>query len=248
MLDSLFRGYPVGIVLLWETYEPIQIRHFVKDYRGDTVHLFDDNPPSHRIKLVLDGQQRLSSLYIALKGSFGGKHLYFDVLSGRENDNHAEKKFGFRFAAVDEAKNWNANRAGGELQSHWQRFSELVNQSPMDLSKLRRRLTNTLALSEDCESRLEMNLGTALHALSGNTELLKTQTIDGGLPADDDRRKSAFDILEIFVRINTRGMALDRSDLIVSMLRLYWPAASNLLPTFLKEINEGSGLAITPIS
>ena len=192
----------------------------------------------------MDGQQRLSSLYIALKGSFGGKHLYFDVLSGRQNDDHAEKKFGFRFLAKEEADNWNTTAGGIELRSHWQRFSELVTLSPMDLSKLRRQLTQSLALSEECESRLEMNLGTALHALSGNTELLKTQTIDSGLPAQDDKRKSAFDILEIFVRINTRGMALERSDLIVSMLRLYWPAASNLLPTFLKEINEGSGLAI----
>jgi len=244
LLDSLFRGYPVGIVLLWETYEPIQIRYFVKEYRGDTVHLFDDNPPSRRVKLVLDGQQRLSSLYIALKGSFGGKHLYFNVLSGRENDDHAQKKFGFRFAAKEEATNWNAMADGSEPRSHWERFSELVTLSPMDLSKLRRQLTQSLGLSEECESRLEMNLGTVLHALSGNTELLKTQTIDAGLPAQDDKRKSAFDILEIFVRINTRGMALERSDLIVSMLRLYWPAASNLLPAFLKEINEGSGLAI----
>ena len=31
LLDSLFRGYPVGIALLWETYEPIQARRFVKD-------------------------------------------------------------------------------------------------------------------------------------------------------------------------------------------------------------------------
>ncbi|MBB3955930.1 GmrSD restriction endonuclease domain-containing protein [Novosphingobium sediminicola] len=244
LMDSLFRGYPVGIVLLWETYEPIQIRNFIKDYRGDTVHLFDYNQQSRRIKLVLDGQQRLSSLYIALKGSFGGKSLYFDVLSGRDNDNHAEKKFGFRFFTKEEADNLNATAGESKLRSHWLRFSELVILSPMDLIQLRRKLTKSLNLSDDCQSRLEMNLSTALHALSGNSELLKTQTIDAGLPAKDDKRKTAFDILEIFVRINTRGMALERSDLIASMLRLYWPAASNLLPTFLKEINEGSGLAI----
>jgi hypothetical protein len=28
LLDSMFRGYPVGIVLLWETYTPIQYRAF----------------------------------------------------------------------------------------------------------------------------------------------------------------------------------------------------------------------------
>lgn len=105
-------------------------------------------------------------------------------------------------------------------------------------------MTSKLKLSEDFEARLEENLSTAQYALSTSGELLKSQTIDGGLPADDEKRKSAFDILEIFVRINTQGMTLRRSDLIVSMLRLYWPDASNLLPAFIKEINESSNLNI----
>lgn len=74
LFDSLFRGYPVGIVLLWETYQPVQIRRFAKDYRKDALHNFDDNAKARRrIKLVLDGQQRLSSLYVALRGTYGGK-------------------------------------------------------------------------------------------------------------------------------------------------------------------------------
>jgi hypothetical protein len=46
------------------------------------------------------------------------------------------------------------------------------------------------------------------------------------------------------VRINTQGVRLSRSDLIVSMLRLYWKEASDVLPAFIKEINEGNGLSI----
>ncbi len=35
---------------------------------------------------MLDGQQRLQSLYLALYGTLEGKRLYFDILSGKESD------------------------------------------------------------------------------------------------------------------------------------------------------------------
>ena len=253
LFDSLFRGYPVGIVLLWETYQPMQYRRFVANYRRDTLHEFDENKKMGRLKLVLDGQQRLSSIYVALKGSFEGRKLHFDVLSGRDNDDHAEEKYRFKFANDDDVSDWNAvqeKRATmegavvGDNIAYWLRFSDIVNLDPLGIAQLRRTIKDKLSLSAECETRLDVNLSTVLHALSGNSELLKTQTVDSNLPADDQKRKSAFDILEIFVRINTQGMPLRRSDLIVSMLRLYWPSASTVLPSLIKEINTSSGLEI----
>jgi uncharacterized protein with ParB-like and HNH nuclease domain len=60
LLDSIMRGYPIGIVLLWETYNNIQNRHFASDYLSDVRYIFEDNEKQNRINLVLDGQQRLS--------------------------------------------------------------------------------------------------------------------------------------------------------------------------------------------
>ncbi|KQM51196.1 hypothetical protein ASE69_07725 [Sphingomonas sp. Leaf208] len=253
LFDSLFRGYPVGIVLLWETYQPIQYRRFVKDFRHETVHNYDDNRKHSRLKLVLDGQQRLSSIFVALKGTFEGKKLYFDVLSGREKDDHSEEKYAFRFASAEEASEWNAKQVAklgsdeDSLQTdkaYWLNFSDIITSAPRDLQRLRKTIKDQLKLTEDDESRVEQNLSNAQYTLSGNGELLKTQTIDSNLPANDEKRKSAFDILEIFVRINTQGMTLSRSDLIVSMLRLYWTEASTVLPHFIKEINDSSSLNI----
>ena len=109
---------------------------------------------------------------------------------------------------------------------------------------MRNKIATDCNLSGDDKLRLESNFQTASYALSGNGEILKTQTIDSKLSANDEKRKSAFDILEIFVRINTQGVALRRSDLIVSMLRLYWQEASDLLPRFIKEVNQSNNLNI----
>jgi uncharacterized protein with ParB-like and HNH nuclease domain len=38
LLDSAMRGYPVGIALLWETYDDVQYRHFVENYEEGTRH------------------------------------------------------------------------------------------------------------------------------------------------------------------------------------------------------------------
>lgn len=255
LFDSVLRGYPIGITLLWETYEPLQYREFVPDHSPGMLYQFSDNKKGRRLKLVLDGQQRLSSFYVALKGSFDGKKLYFNILSGRDSDDYADTKYDFRFGAADEiaalneseqayAEDRRQEMTGVVELAYWLRVSDIVGQYPRDLVKQREEIAEILSLDKDDRVRMELNFGDLSYALSENEEVLKTQTIDSKLPADDKKRKSQFDILEIFVRVNTEGMRLSRSDLIVSMLRLYWQDASDLLPKFVKEMNDKNGLGI----
>ena len=68
LLDSIMRGYPVGIALLWETYADLDYRAFIKDFHANVKQTFHDNPGKRMVKVVLDGQQRLQSLYVALYG------------------------------------------------------------------------------------------------------------------------------------------------------------------------------------
>ena len=93
LFDSIMRDYPIGIVLLWETYNDIQYREFIKDCRPDMRHSFYENNEQKRLKLVLDGQQRLQSLYLSVYGSNNGRFLYFDILSGRRADDFKEDKY-----------------------------------------------------------------------------------------------------------------------------------------------------------
>src|SRR5215831_12010475 len=59
LLDSLYRGYPSGAILLWETDEDVPLQ--------DMAVRQDANPfPSTR--LLLDGQQRLTSLSAVVRG------------------------------------------------------------------------------------------------------------------------------------------------------------------------------------
>jgi uncharacterized protein with ParB-like and HNH nuclease domain len=100
LLDSIMRGYSIGITLIWETYENIQYGKFLSDYSADNLLTFLNNSQQKRLRLVLDGQQRLQSFYIALYGAREGKNLYFDILSGKESDDISESKYLFYFGTT----------------------------------------------------------------------------------------------------------------------------------------------------
>ncbi len=82
LFDSLMRGYPVGSFLLWDV-KPVTAQSYTF-YEFLTHYHERDNPYANKATVlagagtiaVLDGQQRLTSLNIALYGSFAEKKKY----------------------------------------------------------------------------------------------------------------------------------------------------------------------------
>lgn len=254
LLDSILRGYPIGLALLWETYEDLQYRSFVRDFRPGQLYAYRDNTHRRRLKLVLDGQQRLQSLYIALFGTREGKRLYFDVLSGESSDDVAEERYFFYFLAPEEARERNedareeATRPPEERDAsliEWlMPVTELYRLGAREKKDLTRALTADLQLTEDENLRVDVNLSVLDEVLTKDQNVLRVSTIDEGLPGASPTRKSEADVLEIFVRINREGIQLSRSDLIFSMLKLNWKESAEALPEFVDAINEGNSLSI----
>lgn len=59
LLDSLYRGYPSGAILLWETDEVVPLQEFAVGQQKN---------PYQSTRLLLDGQQRLTSLSAVIRG------------------------------------------------------------------------------------------------------------------------------------------------------------------------------------
>jgi hypothetical protein len=252
LLDSILRGYPVGLVLLWETYEDLQYRTFLRDFRPGQLYAYRDNSRRRRVKLVLDGQQRLQSLYIALFGTREGKRLYLDVLSGESSDDVAEERYHFYFLTSEEAEEWN-DASLQEAEDEERDLAAIPWLAPVgDLFRLGakekkdfvRDLTAKLRLPDDMSLRVDVNLAIFDEVLTKDEDILRVSTIDSGLPAESPNRKTEADVLEVFVRINREGTPLSRSDLIFSMLKLNWKESAEALPEFVASINEGNSLAI----
>ena len=79
LLDSLYRGYPSGAILLWETDEAVPLQSFA---------VSQSNNPYQSTRLLLDGQQRLTSLSAVIRGepvSVRGRRRPIDLLFNLEH-------------------------------------------------------------------------------------------------------------------------------------------------------------------
>src|SRR2546423_15085797 len=101
LFDSILRQYPISTLLIWKTKMGVRRRSFIDNFKEQhRQHLSNFKVPDddRRKCLVLDGQQRLQSLFIALRGSYDGKELYLDILSG---DLAAPDDIKFKFKFLD---------------------------------------------------------------------------------------------------------------------------------------------------
>jgi hypothetical protein len=57
LLDSIYRGYPVGSLLMWSTKEELKHERNVGGFK------LPDTPEDYPVNYILDGQQRLTTLY-----------------------------------------------------------------------------------------------------------------------------------------------------------------------------------------
>ena len=62
LLDSILKGYPIGTIIIWKTKDRL---HNIKKLGNMEL---PDTPPGEYAQYVLDGQQRLTSLFVAKKG------------------------------------------------------------------------------------------------------------------------------------------------------------------------------------
>src|SRR5438477_4928343 len=62
LLDSIVKGYPIGTFIIWKTNERLRS---IRNLGGVSL---PETPKGDAVKYVLDGQQRLTSLFVTLKG------------------------------------------------------------------------------------------------------------------------------------------------------------------------------------
>jgi len=103
LFDSIMRNPSLENFKVWRNNNLLKTRIFIGDYRGSLKVRTFYNPPNDKIKyIVIEGQDTLQSIYLALMGSYEGKEFYFNTLSGdiMQND---DILYQFKFLNIDEA-------------------------------------------------------------------------------------------------------------------------------------------------
>lgn len=222
LFDSIMRQYPLPSMMIWKTKVELRNRRFIEQYNDhvDLKTLYRGSNKKTK-KLVLDGQQRLQSLYIGLKGSIDGKEFYFNLLSGTRK---VPEDIQYRFSFLSKQ----------EVKWPWVRFGNLIYTNKLAGDIYRDLIDDTgVDLSEDEKVNITRNIERAKREFEVASALLY-QEVDG---TDEDNIFEFEDIVEIFIRANSGGTKLSKSDLMFSLLLSDWETADIEMQEFLSEIN-----------
>lgn len=232
LYDSILREYPIGSFLIWRTDDHVKCRKFIDVYKDD-LKITDFYQPENKKEkqLVLDGQQRLQSLFIGLKGSYNKKELYLNILSG-DLSAPEDSKFDFKFKLASDTKfPWvkfktlvYTEKVTRELKA------EVIKQFNDDLSEE----DEKRELTEDDKNRIEDNINTIIHVFA-TKETVSYQVVDS---IDRKSVYSTDDVVEIFIRANSGGTSLSKSDLLFSLLSSNWEDADENLIEILESLNK----------
>jgi len=251
LFDSLMREYPIGTFLFWEIgkdhvgdydfYAFMKNYHEVKNKHNEKVDL----KGSDGVIAVLDGQQRLTSIYLGLKGTYAYKRkylsrnnpnayptrkLYLNLL-GEPKD--SDNKYDFRFLTPEEVKN--------DLNTYWFEVGKILNmKEDGDVSIY---VTDNISFSDEFEYTREQSIF-AINALS---KLYNVINKSGTISYYKEDSTELDKVLNIFIRVNSGGTKLSYSDLLLSIASAQWDNhdAREEIIEFVYEINEvGDGFRI----
>lgn len=220
LFDSILRGYPIGSFLFWK----LQKEDIAKSEEQDSDKLnfqlyqfitnYDERKPHNEkirieqirrddLYIVLDGQQRLTSLYIGLKGTrtlkkkkarndnpnaYEEKRLYLN-LKHQPNMDNPEDNYEFEF---------HAKKPENDKEHWWFKVGDILeSESVWNYAQEHGLKGNELDLLE--------NLSKAFH-----TKQL--------ISFFEETEKNLNKVLNIFIRVNSGGVKLSYSDLLMSIL------------------------------
>ena len=246
LFDSLMRDYPINAFLFWkvprEKVSEFKFYEFLREYhQKDGKH----NPKANtngteEVMAILDGQQRMTSLYIALKGTYAYKmpyqrwdnplaypkrKLYLNLLSESEA---SEMMYDFRFLTDEEAEIW--TNEDGQYEEFWFPVGKILDfREESDVNDYL--IDHELNVVRDKDKAKFANK--ALFKLF--SVIHNKQTISPYLEDSDELDK----VLNIFTRVNSGGTALSHSDLLLSFATAQWEHkdAREEINDFVDEIN-----------
>ena len=246
LFDSLMRDYPISSLLYWrvdrENSDEYRWYDFVLNYHeldAPECPPHENLPRDERIA-VLDGQQRLTALNIGLRGSYAAhakwrphgrpesyptKYLYLDVSAEPRlsEDRYEDQVYRFEFHEPEHA----AEESGND-GTHWFKVADILG-FPRDADA-------GMAINAYLQ---EQGLAEDPHAFNTLFKLWSAVFQQRHLSYFTETTQSLDRVLDIFIRVNSKGQPLSKSDLLMSIATAQWQErdAREEIPGTLRHVN-----------
>ncbi|MCC6180106.1 MAG: DUF262 domain-containing protein [Chloroflexi bacterium] len=247
LFDSMMRNYPISSFLFWElkdeNRDKWEVYKFIDNFRqGGTHNERASTDGVHNLTLVLDGQQRLTSLSIGLHGTYTIKkphmwysnpdawvkqRLYIDVLQDpaiEPEEGETGIRYGFRFMQ---------KAPKNDHQHHWLKVGRILD---FDTEESFDRFKD-----EELE-RLDQGVTKAQIKVAQKVldRLYRAVWVNDTIAYYTEHDQNFDRVLDIFVRANEGGTKLSKSDMLLSMVTAKWGSvnAREEIYDFVDRLNE----------
>lgn len=215
LFDSMYRGFPVGYLLFWETGAEVGARQIGLDDKDARVARW----------LIVDGQQRLTSLYSVLTGHEVVREDYSESrvrLAFRPRDAH--------FSVYDVAIG-NDPEFLPDITALWNDFrgtvSDYFERHQAARGELARETRNAW---EDAIDRVRDLQNYPFNVVELDSSVEEQQVAD------------------VFVRINSEGVKLNQADFILTLMSVFWEKGRKQLEDFARGCKVPSTSAASPFN
>jgi hypothetical protein len=206
LFESLFKEYPSGSLLVWETRNPPKIKNDAYDLQK-----------FHSVKVLLDGQQRLTSLYLHIRGEVPPYYLPQEISEG-----YFELYFNLETGEFSYYRKMQME--GNPL---WIRLSDFFKSPPTAFN-----LIGQLGIEDPDEiSKLGPKIETNIRRLS---DIKKYQYPVQTVPTDAHIREA----IKVFDLINSQGTPLTQADIVLAYMTAEWPDIRREFKDKIKELEE----------
>lgn len=239
LFDSLYRGYPSGAILLWETDEKIPEQEFGVQQQRNSYK---------STRLLLDGQQRLTSLSAVIRGEpvvVRGRKKPIDLLFNLEHpdelavvtevneDEDGDDEDGHD--VTDEE----ADSSEDELQQRFNKMTFVVGTKKLEQLPRWVKVTDVFKTDEDAPflERAGIEKVSDPRFKKYSQRLAKLRGVRKYVYRMDvlERNLSYDEVTEIFVRVNSLGAKLRSSDLALAQITAKWQGALKTFQGFQEQ-------------
>lgn len=216
LFDSLYKGYPVGYLLFWENANINGIKSIGTEKKQRAAQL-----------LIVDGQQRLTSLYAVIKGQEVIRENYTKtkiVIAF----NPFEEKFEVPDAAIRRDPRYFQN-----ISEVWKADADIFEITDDYIENLRK----SRELSPDEVKTVRRNFNNLK-----NLETYPFSVLELSQEIDEEQ------VADVFVRINSQGKTLNQADFILTLMSVFWDEGRTNLEEFCREARMPSTTKATPFN
>jgi hypothetical protein len=220
LLDSLFLGFPVGTLVLWHTASE-------REARAIGV----DRPGLRTTTLIIDGQQRLTSLYAVMRGE-----EIVDKDGEKRRITIAFRPRDGRFEVCDAA----IRNDPEFIPSVTELWSEGRLKSKIRRDLLERLKDSGRVFDDEYVEAVEHNLEIAQAISEYKFPTVEIRKASGG--RGDEATED--DVAEIFVRINNQGKRLGQADFVLTLLAVFQPQLRDTIEGRARDMSDGALVAV----